>query len=258
MLLSKNEFLYLIFIVVGAIFLLLMFFLIMVVINVKMKKRKQIEMLSAVIATEENERKRIAEDMHDEIGPMLSAIKLQINAFVSSKTKEDLEVSVKETSVHLNEVIQNVRNIVRNLSPVKLVSHGLIQSIEDFRNLIEKNGRIKFCFMNHGITWPLREDAETNIYRIVSEMINNSLKHSSCNEIKLAFRMFEKKFIILYTDNGNQKPGEKSVSGGMGVGNIISRVGMLKGRICTKSDFNRGAFYYITLDNKNIVKSPSS
>jgi signal transduction histidine kinase len=73
MVLSKDAFIYLIFIVATAILMLLLFFIVVLILNIRIRKQKEIEKLNAVITTQENERKRIAEDLHDEIGPMLSA-----------------------------------------------------------------------------------------------------------------------------------------------------------------------------------------
>src|ERR1043165_9819500 len=136
MLLSKEEFLYLICIVAITILLLLLFFIVVLVLNVKIRKQKEIEKLNAAITTQENERKRIAEDLHDDIGPMLSAIKLQINSF-QTEPPEKLSSGVKQTSMHLDNVIQNIRSIVRNLSPAYMNRKGLIASIEDFEKLVE-------------------------------------------------------------------------------------------------------------------------
>src|ERR1041384_7641328 len=116
MLLPKDEFLYLIFAVAVAFLLLLLFFITILIINVKMRKQKEIEKLQAIIDTQENERKRIADDMHDEIGPLLSAIKLEINSYPAITLKENLENKIKSTSRHLDTVIENIRNTVRNLS----------------------------------------------------------------------------------------------------------------------------------------------
>ncbi len=255
MALSKDEFIYLIGLVAFAFLLLFLFFVFVMILNVKIRKQKEIEKLNAILATQEDERKRIAEDMHDEIGPMLAAIKLQINTFLNVQSKEELEKSISETSGYMNVVIQNIRSAVRNLSPSNLTSNGLIQSIEDFRSIIEKDNRIRFCFMNEGIRGEWKPNAEATIYRMVNEMINNSLKHSNCNRINLAFRMYKRYFLILYTDNGNLQADFKNTSNGMGVKNIFSRVNMLNGKMSTHRDFSQGAFYHITFENKNIMQS---
>ena len=253
MVLSKDEFFYLIFMIAAAILMLLLFFIAVLILNVKIRKQKEIEKLNAIITTQENERKRIAEDLHDEMGPMLSAIKLQINNFVLAK--DELEKNVKETSNHLDTVIQNIRRVVRNLSPSKLHSQGLIQSIEEFRVIIEKNNKIRFNLYHEGINNKWHEQAEAGIYRIVHELINNSLKHSNCNEINIALRVYEKVCLILYVDNGSIPENGVPKERGFGLQNIQTRVQMLKGKLETHPDFSRGAFYEIKIENKNLFQS---
>jgi signal transduction histidine kinase len=247
MVLSKSEFLYLIFIVAAAVLILLLFFIVVLILNVKIRKQKEIEKLNAVISTQENERKRIAEDLHDEIGPMLSAIKLQINNFIP--VKDELEKSVKTTSNHLDTVIQNIRGVVRNLSTAKLHQLGLISSIKEFQLTIGKANKIRFNFYHENIPSTWNEQAESCIYRVIHELINNSLKHSNCNEINLALRAYHKVLLIIYTDNGTHSRNHQA-NAGMGTLNIQSRIAMLKGKIDSSPDFSRGAHYEITIENK--------
>jgi signal transduction histidine kinase len=253
MVLSKDEFLYLIFIIAAAILMLLLFFIVVLILNVRIRKQKEIEKLNAVITTQEDERKRIAEDLHDEIGPMLSAIKLQINNFTIDR--DELDKSVKETSAHLDAVIQNIRGVVRNLSPSKLHSQGLIQSIEEFRTIIEKSNKIRFKLYHENINKSWNEQAEASVYRIIHELINNSIKHSNCSEINIALRVYEKVCLILYVDNGSARLNGNSKEHGSGLQNIQTRVAMMKGKLNTHRDFTDGAFYEIKIDNKNLFQS---
>jgi len=248
MVLSKNEFLYLIVVVAAGFLLLVLFFFYLLFYNVKIRKQKEIEKLNAILETQENERRRIAEDMHDEVGPMLSAIKLQISNFAACP-EEDLEEQIKQTSAYLDTVIQHVRTVVRNLSSKKLKEHGLVQSIIDIQSRVEKDSRIKFSFQQEGINGQMKETTEANVYRIISEMVNNSIKHSNCSEINLVLRMYEQnKLLLMYTDDGkvNRSPEGKT---GMGLNNIISRVNILNGKLFTLPDFSHGAFYYITIES---------
>ena len=226
----------------------------MLAVNAKMKKQKEIEKLNAVIAMQEYERNRIAEDMHDEIGPMLSVIKLEINNFVTSQTKDDLMLNVKETSNHLDAVIQNIRDIVRNLSPTNLHAQGLVQSLHEFKTIIEKDSRLRFIFIHEGIYGTFTRQAEANIFRIFHELINNSLKHSNCTEMSVVLRMYEEDFVIFYHDNGRLKEDNKQLTVGMGLRNVESRIRALDGKTHFKSGFENGALYYIIFKNKNLLQ----
>ena len=251
MVLQKSEFIYLIIVASMVIFILLLFFITVIVINVKIRKQKEIEKLNAMIEMQEQERSRIAEDMHDELGPMLSAIKLKLNSVKLLKSVPDVTVSLTETSADLDRVIQDVRNIVRNISPTNMSKYGLIQSIVDYKNTIERDDRISVEFLHEGMEGRLNENAEINIYRIISEMINNSLKHSNGSRIKIIMKMFRKKTSIVYVDDGSSEENRFDFSG-MGLKSIRARVNLLHGQLETAQDFSNGAFYQIVFDNKNI------
>lgn len=250
--LSKDEFFWLIGIIAITFLVLAIFFIIVLLINSRNLRMKKIEILKAILNIQENERKRIAEDLHDDIGPMLSAIKLQINSFPNAKENE-LQLTVKQTSAHLDGVIQNIRGIVRNLSPVHMNPKGLIASIEDFETLVQRTGRIQFKFQKDESKIELNENAETNIYRIIHEMINNSLKHSNCTEINLSLITNKDEFQIEYKDNGHL--GQSQAKGhGMGLSNISHRVRLLNGKLIESDNFKDGAYYNITFQNKNIIR----
>jgi signal transduction histidine kinase len=249
--LSKVEVLWLIGIIAATFFVLAVFFISVLLINSRNRREKKIEILNAMLSIQENERKRIAEDLHDDIGPMLAAIKLQINSFGGSGA-QDLPSNIKLTSYHLDSVIQNIRNIIRNLSPTNMNRRGLIASIEDFETLVVRNSNINFHFHHDGMTTSLNKNAEINIYRIIHEMLNNSLKHSNCTVIDLSLLMNKENMQIEYKDNG--KLGTSQVKGnGMGLNNISHRVRLLNGKFIQCDSFKDGAYYHITLQNKNII-----
>jgi signal transduction histidine kinase len=252
MLLSKSEFIYLV-VIIGATFLILsIFFISVLVINTRNRRQKQIEMLQAMLNIQENERTRIASDLHDDIGVMVSGIKLMINSFPDD-APDNLKSIVKETSVNLDKVFNEIRIIIRNLSPTKIKELGLVGSIEDFRKIVERSGRFQFNFIHDGIDESWGENAEINIYRIIHEMINNSLKHSNGNLITLSMQMKDGHLKIIYSDNGTVTKMKKD--SGMGIQNIEQRVKMLKGEISPLKDFRHGALYHILFDNKNLVAS---
>jgi signal transduction histidine kinase len=245
MVLSEKEYVYLIIIVAIGFSLLLAFFLSLLYLNVRIKKKKEIEKLNAIIETQEYERQRIAADIHDEIGPLLSSIKLNINNIENTNlhiTRFDL---ISQTSNQLDNVIQRMRTIVRNLSLEKSGQPGLFVCIEEYKILIEKNGIIKFDFDHSVNLHPLSEMSETNIYRIISELINNSIKHSNCNLIKLTLNCSIDALEIFYSDNGHNVI-SKYKSEGMGLKNINKRVELLNGKIKSSSTFTNGAKYKIT------------
>jgi signal transduction histidine kinase len=247
--LPKDQFLFFIVVIAIVFFILFLFFILVIILNVKKRKQKEIEALNAVINMQESERRRIAGDMHDQIGPMLSAIKLKINSIRQMKNSSEIDDTVKETTKYVDTLISDMRQVVRNLSPTNLNRHGLIQAIEDFKSVIEQNNNMRFEFMHEGMGSRMKENAEINIYRIVAELINNSLKHSECTVIKLLMKKYENKTIIIYSDDGINVKSEKLPVPGMGLKSIESRIKSFKGTLHRKEGFDEGAYYSITFDN---------
>jgi len=199
------------------------------------------------------ERKRIADDLHDEIGPMLAAIKLRM--FTIKRMKNPLEISstLDEITTDIDFLIQDVRKIIRNITPNWLERYGLIKSIEEFRNLIQKNN-IDFDFLYDVSENDLNENARLNIYRIIMELINNSIKHSHCKIIKLFFKTYSDKTMIYYLDDGCKAKSIEGRQSGMGLKSMKARVEALRGKIYFTNDFQNEAFCQIQLDNKILFK----
>ncbi len=244
MLLSKDEIIYLVSVFSLAIFFLIALFVAVIVVNSRRRQKLEIEKLQALISAEDRERSRIAKDLHDDLGPLLSGIKLQINLLDAGSDAGQLEAILTETSVQLDNAIGNVRYVVRNLMPPGLEKYGLVKSILDFQNIISKSENKKFEFLHSGFESRLNASAELNIFRIIHELINNSLKHSNCNLIKLELNLNDELLRINYSDNGKSTP-SKIESPGMGLSNIESRVNLFNGKLIQPLDFSEGALYII-------------
>jgi len=201
----------------------------------------------------QQERKRIADDLHDEIGPMLATLKLRVGSIKGILNQKERDTILDEIATDIDFLIHDIRKIIRNITPDKLQRYGLFRSIEDFRSLVQKNN-IHFDFRFEGVENNLKEEARINIYRIMMELINNSIKHSRCKIIKLFFKTYPDKTIIVYTDDGCQKELIGNSYSGMGLNSIRSRVDALKGRITFNKDFQNGAFCQILFENKTLLK----
>jgi len=220
--------------------------------KVRKRKQKEIQALNSMIEIQEKERRRIAEDMHDQIGPMISALKLKISSIKYMEDTAEVRKTVSEVTRNIDMLMQDVQKIIRNLSPANLEKYGLIQTIKDYKNAIEQTNKIKFEFSHESIEERMKENARINIYRIVSELINNSLKHSDCSLIQLVMKTYESKTMIVYTDNGSNCREGIAVLG-MGLNNIESRVISFRGKLYHNKSFADGAFYQITFDNNFLM-----
>jgi two-component system, NarL family, sensor kinase len=252
MVLSKSEFIYIILIIAATFLILALFFISVVVINARNRRRKKIELLEAELQIQESERERIARDLHDDINIHLIAVKMLINNF-RLDSPEEAKQAVIESSERLNTIIADIRNIVRNLGAANVKHKGLVETIEETGRWLERGKKFRFHFIHEGLTRKLSGKAEINIYRIIFEMINNSLKHSNGDTINLSLKMDETQMLLIYSDNGTSF--KSTDTGGMGLDNITKRAELLKGTISKNADFSHGAFYHIIFENKFLVAS---
>ena len=235
------------------IFLLVTFFLVMYIRNQNMlwqQKRlfqeteilQQKELLSAVIESQEIERKRIGEDLHDEIGGTLSAIKLMLNA--AAKTQISIDINtISEAKTLIDQMIVDVRNIAHDLSPPGLAMFGLYNTIEGFTELINNTKQIEIIVSHQPLIEQrlLNEKAELALFRVITQLISNTLKHANASKIEIVFKPNQHQLVIDYIDNGkgvdiaileNKK--------GIGMQNIYSRLQMVNANFKIETKPNEG------------------
>ncbi len=211
-------------------------------LNLVLHKNK----LEAEITTLENERKRIAADLHDELGTVLSTVKLQINCLdTTSHTDKDI---INKASNHLDNIVSRIREISNNLMPQALLRKGLQTAINEFIDNLQQvySLQIIFLFADNII---LPADSEIHLYRIMLEIIQNTIKHAMATELKIEFKKDKKNLVIIVTDNGIgfDTSGVFKNKTGLGLRNIISRVEILKGTIYLNSLQGKGTEYLIEI-----------
>ena len=221
---------------------LIIFFVMILVKNGRVRQQAEIDVKDAIITTQEDEQNRIAEDIHDDIGPMLSAIKLQV-ANLSELEPDEIAESIDQIEDHLNMVINNVRGVARNLSSQIITKYGLEQSLIENINLISTLKKLMIDFKYDVKNIELKDDYQINIYRIVRELLTNSVKHSNCTLINISLKNINDFLIVKYSDNGD-KIGQPDSGKSMGQTNIKNRINLLKGKIILFSEkFDEGANY---------------
>ncbi|MEQ6168383.1 ATP-binding protein [Ekhidna sp. MALMAid0563] len=182
------------------------------------KTKHQEEMLSATLKSQEEERNRLGTELHDGVGAMLSSIKLNLQVVNKNNDLGQLKPALG----HLDETITQVRNISHQMMPIILKKYGVKRAIED---LFEKTSNSS---LNLSITQWEEPDLDGEhalmLYRIVQELVNNSLKHAEATFIELSIKKEGVKTIISYSDNGNGFP-ENVIknSDGIGLLNVKNR-----------------------------------
>jgi len=186
-----------------------------------------------VIEAEEKERARLSFDLHDGLGPDLSSLKLHIAAIKNSKTKKESNKIIDKSLLIIEESIANLRAISKSLSPHILKDYGIDVALREFCNSIERNN-FQFEINTNIESIRLKDEIELSIYRIIKELINNSVKHSESDKVIIEIDFKENKINISYTDNGKGFDLKKldsfdNIYDGSGIKNIKSRVESIGG-----------------------------
>jgi signal transduction histidine kinase len=186
-----------------------------------------------VIETEEKDRKRFASDLHDDLGPILSSIKLHLGLLEQAKTPDKFNETLKICNEQLAETIAKMRVVANNLMPRLIENFGLEAAINSFINTMQHEGVFTIGFVSNLKGGRFQKQTELHFYRIICELINNTVKHAGASKAVVKLNYIKDRLTLNYTDNGkgykvaeiNQKPG------GMGLGNIIQRVNLIDAKI---------------------------
>jgi len=203
---------------------------------------QQKELLNAVIDSQEIERKRIGQDLHDEIGGTLSAIKLMLNS-LKNKLNEQQEEVLTDAKELIDKMIVDVRHISHDLSPPGLAVFGLFTTIEAFVNLINNTGQIKISLEHENDLEEVELPEKTSLalFRVLTQLVDNTLKHANATEIKMLFGVHESNLSIVYQDNGRGFDMEVlNRRSGIGMQNIQSRLQMINAEYQIKTSAGNG------------------
>ena len=243
---------YLIIIGIGTMFLLIISFLLSFNLSQRrkfqyrqqmqeMKEKQQNQLIEAAVRSEEMERHRISEELHDEVGALLSATKLFLGHIKpESLTEADQQLHSKSISL-LDESIEKVRSISHNLHSVILKDLGLNEAIKNFIQKIIKGSSLKITVETDDAYITANPENDISIYRIIQELCNNIIKHAHATEIFINSSVKDDYLNIIIRHNGkglSQEEFEKLRyhSDGLGLKNIQNRIILLHGKIKFESD----------------------
>lgn len=195
--------------------------------------------LNTVLRTEEKERQRFSKDLHDGLGPLLSSAKMSVSALSSADMSEQNKEIIRNVHYVVDEAIRSLREISANLSPHVLNDFGLSRAISNFINKLPR-GEMRIAFETNLKNERFDTDIEVILYRVVCELINNSLKHSGAARVDLSLHYQQGQIRIRYKDNGCGFDPEKVGQKGMGISNIFSRISSLKGEVSIDSSPGAG------------------
>jgi PAS domain S-box-containing protein len=202
------------------------------------KINRERTIFSAAIQAEEKERLRLSKELHDGLGPLLSTIRIYLD--VLEKKPGDVEIQHRINTT-LNESIKSVKEISNNLSPYILQNLGVVKAIRGFIDKITFNQQLEVEFESN-IENRLAETIEIAVYRLITELLNNTLKHASAKRVNIKIVLEEQLLTVSYSDNGIGFDLEalKQRTSGIGLFNIKSRIEKLGGTITINTSIGKG------------------
>lgn len=230
-------------------------------------ERKQLErkILREVINAEERERERIAKELHDDIGPLLSTIKLYVNEIESddlgAKEKEEM---IAQTNELIDDAVSNTRAISNNLTPRIIVDFGLVKAVESFCRKVNMTQKLNINFEKPQIDTRIDQTLELILYRVITELINNTVKHAEATHINIGLERIDRIFQLTYTDDGigfnKDRVMKEEFASGMGIRNMISRLRSVNGSFKVHSQEGRGMLVVVEIDlsKQNYILLPEN
>ena len=216
----------------------------------ELETEKQLAATEAVLKGEEKERTRLAKDLHDGLGGMLSGIKFSFQTMKGNLIMTPDNAQAFERSMDmLDSSIKEMRRVAHNMMPEALVKFGLDTALKDFCNDINKSGALQVSYQSIGLeNAAIEQTTSITIFRIVQELINNTMKHAAAKHAIVQVTKSDENISITVEDNG--KGFNTTIlnhSKGIGWTNIQSRVEYLKGKLDVRSEPGKGTSVLIEL-----------
>lgn len=208
--------------------------------NLEIEHQK--ELLNSVIITQEEERKRIAQDLHDDISSKLNVVSLNSHLLKTPNLNESELLEITNNIIDLTQkALENSRRIAHDLFPPVLEKFGLHAGIEELVEEFNSTKKVKVVFQNSIDFQHYSVEKHLHIFRILQELLNNSLRHGKATEISIQFSTLDTQNRCVYIDNGiGFDSSDLENKKGLGMQNIESRINFIGGIYSIKTAPNEG------------------
>ncbi|HON17997.1 MAG TPA: histidine kinase, partial [Salinivirgaceae bacterium] len=216
----------------------------------KLKAENESKVFAAMVQAEENQKYIFSKELHDGLAPLLSSVKMSITALQNRIVTEKEKQILYNTDKLIDESLKTVKEISNNLSPHILQNFGIVNAIKSFVHRIPEEKCPSMNIESNAPEKRYNRTIETVIYRVLCELIMNTIKHAQASKINISIEETSKQLIVNYSDNGLGCKLEKTgiqnlVEKGSGLTNIHSRVKSLKGTVTFNSQPGMGFHAHI-------------
>jgi two-component system NarL family sensor kinase len=217
-----------------------------------MEQEQQKVLLNASVRLQEEERSRIAADLHDDAGPLLATARLYLSENLVNLDRASQLQSIFQARQILDDTIQLIRNISHQLMPPTLKNFGLESAVSDLVQKISGSGALNVSSRFHEYKERLKAETELLIFRVVQELVANILKHSNSSFIHITQHMHNDNFVLRLHHDGRgivQADFDRlnKSKGGLGLKNISSRLRVAHGSILFEKDASQ-TYYKVTVE----------
>jgi signal transduction histidine kinase len=218
----------------------------------------QQKLLAASVQTQESERKRISQDLHDHVGGALSGLRYVISG-ISGTANEDLTVNeiAQKARVGIDAIIDDVRNISHSLSPAGLELWGFHEALYEYADKAATSSGVQIVVTDrtNGLLQQLGFDDALSLFRVIQELITNTLKHAQASHITIVSDILADKIVLVYSDDGVGMKLSEGQNNGIGLYNIESRLSMLNASYKVDSAPGKGYLFTITIPAAVLTKN---
>lgn len=216
----------------------------------KQQRRKLLlnkDMLESELVLLENERTRIAADLHDELGSLMSAIKLHLQCIDAANTES--EATVERVSNYIDVTMEKMRDISNNLLPVSLRLKGLFAAVEEYVEMVRQAGTIAVRYVCPQHERGISDQCDGHLYRIIREATNNTIKYANATmiDISISYPQPGKLLLDIRDDGQGFDLQSHGIQAGKGISNIRRRVEIMTGKMTLTSTPQNGTHYLIEL-----------
>lgn len=214
----------------------------------EMLQEQERKAINSMVSGQEEERTRIANDLHDRLGSMLSVVKIHYKSVEDDleKFKNKTKTQYEKANQLLDEACETVRKIAHNMVSGTLTKFGLMPALRELKEKIEETKTLKIELLAHGLDNRLDNSTEIQLYRVVQELLNNVIKHAKATEVTIQLLKREKDLNIMVTDNGIGFDVQKNQYEGMGLKSVKARVAEMNGHVLV--DASKGSGTTITIE----------
>ena len=212
-------------------------------------------LLKSTVESQEQERRRIAAALHDEVGVLLSTVRMTINFRLGKAVKQEEIASIKKDTLEVIDTsMETVRRISHEMSSKTLEQEGLVEAVRQVINPINKAGKIKVTLVETGSSVRFLRKEELVVYRISQEMVNNTIKHAGATTLKIYFNWFADHLELKMKDNGKGfvLPQKTDPNAGIGLRNMESQASAISAGFNLESSPGKGTSLSLSVQYSDI------